>query len=81
MSKKHEDVYKQAAEKVGIPWQMLPVIHNNETVFGMSNPGNGQGVYQNIYHYYPPGPITDADFLAQTITAAQFLKGSLAVLS
>lgn len=68
--------YEEAANKVGIPWQMLAVVHNNETGFSHSNPSNGQGIYQFYERagQYPPGPVTDAEFMNQTVDAAKFLK-------
>jgi hypothetical protein len=39
----------------------------------MTNPGNGQGLFQITSQHYPPGPVTPAEFLAEATAAAQFL--------
>lgn len=77
--KSNQETYQKAAAKVGIPWQMLAVVHLREHGLAIDNPSNGQGVYQD-YGYthnngkpYPPGPVDDAEFLRQSINAAQDL--------
>ncbi len=70
-------VYKSAADKVGIPWEMLAVVHKRESGLGKVNPKNGQGVYQFLDKEggpYKTGPISDQEFQRQTGYAAQFLK-------
>ncbi len=72
-------IYQQAAQQVGIPWQMLAVAHLRETGLKRANPSNGQGIYQFYDKHggpYPAGPVSDAEFLRQTILAAQFLKNA-----
>jgi hypothetical protein len=70
--------YEKSANKVGIPWEMIAVIHYRESRFERSNPGNGQGVYQ-FYDKrggpYPTGAISDDEFQRQTDLAAEFIKG------
>ncbi len=73
----NQPIYQQAATQVGIPWQMLAVIHLRESGLRKENPANGQGIYQDSTKSngpYPTGPVTDAEFLRQTIWAANFLK-------
>jgi hypothetical protein len=74
----NESVYKQAADQAGIPWQMVAVIHLRESGLKKENPTNGQGIYQDAAKTngpYPTGAVTDAEFLRQTIWAANFIKG------
>lgn len=69
--------YQEAADKVDIPWQMLAVVHLREHGLKKSNPSNGQGIYQFYSKQggpYPTGKVSDAEFLRQTILAAEFLK-------
>ena len=76
--KQNQPVYEQAAKQVGIPWQMLAVVHLREHGLQVDNPGNGQGIYQFFDRHggpYPTGPVSQAEFLRQTILAAQFLQG------
>ncbi len=71
--------YMKAAEKVGIPWEMIAVIHYRETHLGRTNPANGQGIYQDsakIGGPYPAGvKVTDAEFQRQTDFIADFILG------
>lgn len=74
----HQPFYEQAAKEVGIPWQMLAVVHIRESGLSRKNPdGNDDGVYQ-IIEYAPgwtPGHVlSDDEFLEQSIYAAKFLK-------
>ena len=74
----NQAVYQEAAKQVDIPWQMIAVIHLQETGLKLVNPGNGQGIYQFVNGNggpYPAGPVNDAEFLRQTVLAAQFIKG------
>lgn len=73
----NQSVYQQAATQVGIPWQMLAVIHLRESGLKVANPGNGQGVFQFADMHggpYPAGPVTQQEFLRQAVLAAQFLQ-------
>ena len=73
----NKTVYEEAAKQAGIPWQMVAVIHLRESGLSKTNPGNGQGIYQDYAKSngpYPPGPVDDAEFLRQTVWAANFLK-------
>ena len=70
--------YEKSANKVGIPWEMIAVIHYREHRFSRSNPSNGQGVYQFYDKHggpYPTGAISDDEFQRQTDLAAEFIKG------
>ncbi len=71
--------YQQAASQVGIPWQMLAVVHLRESGLKVANPENKQGIYQFADKHggpYPGGPVDQAEFLRQTVLAAQFLKSA-----
>lgn len=73
----NQSVYQQAAQQVGIPWQMLAVIHLRESGLKVANPGNGQGIFQFPDHRggpYPTGPVSQQEFLRQAVLAAQELK-------
>lgn len=84
--------YEQAAQQEGIPWQLLAAIHYMENKLGRENPGaNVEGFYDGAYQFrtgpyagdatggkYPPGPISNEEFLQQSINAAKFLKSKAA---
>lgn len=79
----NKSVYVQAGEEVGIPWQMLAVLHRQEHGLAKDNPGNGQGAYQlysytnggsNSNAFRPAGPISDEEFLRQTVIAANIFR-------
>lgn len=68
--------YEKAAQKVGIPWEMIAVIHVRESGLGRTNPGNGQGIYQFFDKRggpYPTGAVSDEEFQRQTDFVAQFI--------
>ncbi|HEX5447787.1 MAG TPA: serine hydrolase [Candidatus Saccharimonadales bacterium] len=74
--------YQQAASQVGIPWQVLAALHYREHDFLLTQPGNGQGVYQIVNPdkhtagAYPPAgtQLTPDQFLSQSLDAANFVK-------
>jgi len=69
--------YEAAADKAGIPWQLLAVIHLRETGLRRYNPVNGDGPYQILSVNYPPSPtIDDVTFAKQSSEAANFLKNA-----
>lgn len=73
----NQSVYEKAAQETKVPWQMLAVIHLRETGLARTNPGNGQGIYQNAARDggpYPPGPVNEAEFLRQTVYAGNKLR-------
>jgi len=73
----NKPVYEEVAKQTSIPWQMVAVIHLRESGLGKENPSNGQGIYQDyakINGPYPTGAVSDAEFLRQTVWAANFLK-------
>ena len=75
--KQNQPIYEQAAAAAKIPWQLLAVIHLRESGLSRSNPGNGQGIYQNAGKEggpYPPGEVSDAEFLRQSTFAANKLR-------
>lgn len=72
----NQKFYEKSAKKVGIPWQVIAVIHKREAGLRKENPSNGQGVYQFYERAggpYPQGPITDEEFQRQTDLAASFI--------
>ena len=78
----NQSTYEQAADQVDIPWQMIAVIHLRETGLKRINPINGQGIYQFVSKQggpYPNGPVDDAEFLRQTILAAEFIKSKASI--
>ena len=78
--------YEAAAQPYGFPWQLMAVIHYQETGLSRTNPSNGQGLYQ-LYslvvtrgeYYFTPGTYADDnEFAEQTSLAADFLHGKIA---
>lgn len=79
--KENQSFYEAAASDVGIPWQMIAVIHLRETGLKRVNPANGQGIYQFVSKQggpYPSGAVDDTEFARQTKIAAEFIKGKAA---
>ena len=80
---KNSSIYKEAAKEAGIPWQMLAVLHYREHSLLVSNPSNGQGIYQ-LYSYtnggtngeafLPAGDVSEQEFLRQSKIAAKIIK-------
>ena len=50
----YKSVYEAAANKYGFKWQIMAVIHSQEHELQISNPSNGQGIYQ-LYTYTDGG--------------------------
>lgn len=79
---KNQAFYEEAANQVDIPWQMIAVIHLRESGGSRENPNaNAEGGFDGIYQItggtrseFPPGPVSDEEFLRQTIVAAEFIK-------
>jgi len=74
----NKSVYEAAGKVSGTPWQAIAVLHLRETRLGLVNPSNGQGLYQdskNLGGTYPPGAVSQEDFLRQSTWAGTFLKG------
>ena len=67
--------YQSAANKYGIPWQMLAAIHFREYVLKKAGPSNKNGPYQIVGKTYPTGNYTDSQFQTATDDAAKFIKG------
>lgn len=76
--KANQAVYAAAANEADIPWQLLAVIHLRESGGRLTNPANGNGLYQITTTKYPAGPVTADQFLAQSREAAAFIKGKAA---
>ena len=80
---KNRPIYEAAAKEKSIPWQILAVLHYREHGLAVSNPNNGQGIYQ-LYSYteggtnnkafLPAGAVSDDEFLRQSKIAAQVVK-------
>lgn len=76
-------IYQEAAEHNGFPWQVMAVLHSQETGLRRYNPWNGQGVYQlysytdggtNANRFEPADEISEAEFRRQTEIAASIVK-------
>jgi len=65
---RNKDFYQQVSDETNAPWELLAAIHYRETGFGHSNPYNGQGIFQFVNGDggpYPPGPVSDDNFIEQ----------------
>lgn len=72
----NKPVYVQVANEKGVPWEMLAAVHYREFNMAVSNPANGQGIYQ-LYssgQYFAPGSVSTDGFIQQTRLAADFLQ-------
>jgi lysophospholipase L1-like esterase len=72
--KANQPFYQSSADKYGIPWQMIAVIHLREHGLQRDGPSNGQGPYQFESGGYKVGEYTDAEFQKATDDAAEFIK-------
>jgi len=72
----NQAVYEQAAQQVKIPWQLLAAVHYRETGFSLSTADAGpDGQYQIVSKNYTySATLTTAQFLQETLDAANFLK-------
>ena len=79
----NQAIYEEAANEYGFPWQILAVLHSQETGLKRYNPDNGQGVYQlysytdggtNANRFTPASSISEEEFLRQTKLAAQIVS-------
>lgn len=64
----NKSAYMQVMNETGVPWEMLAAIHYRETAFKKVNPNNGDGIFQfagGAGGPYPPGPVSDAEFIRQ----------------
>ena len=72
-----QPLYEEAAEATGVPWQFIAVLHYRESRLSKSNPSNGQGIFQlytyvnNTGHRFPPGEVSDEEFVRQATLAAE----------
>jgi len=77
-------VYEQVARETGVPWEVLAAVHYREFNLAVSNPANGQGIYQ-MYSIYKNDPafitlvnpsisVDTNNFLRQTRYAANFIQ-------
>lgn len=70
------DMYTNIEKATGVEWEIIAALHYRETSLGMTNPANGQGLFQ-LYssgEHFAPGPITKEEFTRQGILAANLLK-------
>lgn len=70
----NQSFYESAAQKAGIPWQMIASLHKREFNLKREGPSNGYGPYQITPSVKKIGAYTDAEFQAATDEAALFLK-------
>ncbi|MBM3210399.1 hypothetical protein FJZ39_03630 [Candidatus Saccharibacteria bacterium] len=73
----NKSVYVQVAGETGVPWEVLAAVHYREFNAAVSNPNNGQGIYQ-LYssgQYFRPGSVSRDEFIHQTRLAANFIQG------
>ena len=79
---KYESVYKSASQQYDVPWQAIATMHRLETGLSLTNPSNGQGLYQ-LYSYtgggsnsnaFPAGEVDMTEFQRQTNIAAEQMK-------
>ena len=73
----NKSVYVQVANETGVPWEALAAVHYREFNLAVSNPNNGQGIYQ-LYSSgtrFTPGPVDRNGFIDQTRLAANFIQG------
>ena len=68
-------IYKEVAERNGIPWQMLAAIHYKEHNLEMTWPDDGDGPYQILHSdKKTSGTISAEEFKSETERAAKLLK-------
>lgn len=88
--KENQPFYESSANKYGLDWKIIAVIHNMEHSLTRDNPANGQGAYQlytytaggtNSNAFHPTGPISDAEFQRQTDIAAEVISKKAAGLN
>ncbi|HSX04850.1 MAG TPA: hypothetical protein VLF69_00030, partial [Candidatus Saccharimonadales bacterium] len=74
--------YLQVMNATGVPWELLAAIHYRETNFSHSNPANGQGIFQfsgGVGGPYPPGAVSDTEFLRQLTYMANRIQTDYAL--
>ncbi len=67
-------LYIQAAQATNVPWQLLAAVHFREHSNAKDNP-NSDGAYQIVGGGYAAGPLTDEQFVQESIDAANFIRG------
>lgn len=81
----NQPFYEKAANKYGIPWQLIAALHFRESGLIRTNPANGQGAYQlysytaggsNSNAFKPAGAISDEEFQRQTDIVAGLIKSN-----
>lgn len=66
--------YQKAADKVGIPWQLIAAVHYKEHGFQRDGPDNGQGPFQISTGGYKVGEYSDDEFQDSANKAASIIK-------
>lgn len=86
----YQPLYEEAANAVGIPWQILAVLHYREHRLGRDNPSNGQGIFQlygytaggtNSNAFTASGDVSDDEFVRQATLAAEEILGKVPELA
>ncbi len=73
----NQSVYIQAMNATGVPWALLAAIHYRETNFSLTEPGNGQGLFQDGYAVAGAGTILNGNqFYQEALHAAQIIQSS-----
>lgn len=81
----NQPFYEKAANKYGIPWQLIAALHFRESSLSRYNPGNGQGAYQlysytaggtNSNAFKPSSSLSDEEFQRQTDIVAGLIKNN-----
>jgi hypothetical protein len=68
----NEPTYQQAAQQYNIPWEVLAAIHYRESGLKLVNE-DSSGLYAISGASWPPGPVSAAEFSAETQQAASFI--------
>lgn len=79
---KLQPLYEKGVGSSGVPWQMLAVIHLRESGLTRTNPGNGQGLFQDFHRkrpdlYRPGMQVSDEVFIKQAERAVEIAESKL----
>lgn len=80
--KQYQPLYEKAVASEGYPWQILAVLHYQETGLSRTNPANGQGLFQDFSKKYPDlykagAEVNDTMFLQQAARAIEIYNGKI----
>jgi hypothetical protein len=71
----NQNTYLQVMNTTGVPWQLLAAIHYRETNLSLTEPGNGQGLFQDGYAATSGGQtLSSSQFTQETLHAAQLIQ-------